>query len=116
MDSFQGSRNIVLQPNDRAVPYDFEFTVCSAAGANDGALPYGDSVSSVTVTAHTEDGADVTGELINGTPVVDNNTVTVALDYPSTSGPGTYHLTFVVTTANGVRIEFDFNRIRARDV
>lgn len=115
-DSFKSSDPIILQPNDLAVPYTFEFTICSSATANDGALPYGDSAASVAVTAHDEDGADKTSELINGTPGLADNVATVALDYPDTSGAGTYHLTFVVTTANGSKIEFDFNRIYARDL
>lgn len=116
-DDFKDRKNIIVQPNDVAVPFGFEFTICSAADKNDGALPYGDSVASCAVSAHLgEDGTDKTSELINGTPSVAANVVTVDLDYPSTTGHGVYHLTFVVTTANGVDIEFDFNRVHARDI
>lgn len=115
-DDFKDRKTIILQPSDAAVPFGFEFTVCSAADKNDGALPYGDSVSDCAVTAHSEDGTDKTSELINGSPSVADNVVTVDLDYPSTTGAGVYHLTFVVTTANGADIEFDFNRVYARDI
>lgn len=114
-DDFKGAKAIVLQPSDEAVPFKFQFTICSSASANDGAIPYGDSVSSVEVTAHTEAGADVTSELINGTPAVTSNVVTVVLDYPSITGEGTYHMKLVITTANGVVIEFDFDRVFARN-
>lgn len=115
-DSFKTTDLVILQPNDLSVPYTFEFTVCSSATANDGALPYGDSAASVAVTAHNKAGADKTSEIISGTPSLADNVVTVVLNYPSTSGTGTYHLTFVVTTSSGAKVEFDFNRISARDV
>jgi hypothetical protein len=115
MPNFKGNENIQLQPGDLGVPYRFAFSVCTSETANDGAIPYGDSVSSCAVTGHTETGTDVTSELIASSSTSDN-AVTVSLNYPSTTGEGNYHLKFVVTTANGVKIEFDFNRIKAKDL
>lgn len=114
MPSFKGREKIQLQPGDLGVPYRFAFSVCTSETSNDGAIPYGDSVASCAVTAHTEAGTDVTSELIS-TSSVGGNAVSVSLDYPSTTGEGNYHLKFVVTTANGVKIEFDFNRVVAKD-
>jgi len=115
MPDFSTRGSISLQPNDVAVPYSFEFKPASATGANDGSIPYGDSVASCAVTAHTdESGTDVTSELINSSSLSDN-IVTVILDYPSMTGIGEYHLTFVITATGGFKKEFDFNRVRARD-
>jgi len=115
MPGFKGRSQIRLQPNDLDVPYTFEFPPCSAADANDGAIPYGDSVASCVVTAHDPDGNNVTTELITETSVA-NNIVTVVMKYPATSKDGEYHLLFVVTTTLGAKIEADFNRIEAVDL
>jgi len=114
MPDFKDRDWIVLQPYDETT-YEFEVTVCSAAGANDGHLAYGDGISSVTVLAHSEDGTDKTSELV----VSDSETaniITVKLQYPATTGPGIYHLEFNVDTDNGDKKELDFNRIRAKDL
>jgi len=114
MPNFQGTDSITVQPNTAAMPYTFTFTVCSSVIANDGQLPYGTNISAITVTAHTSDGTADT-DLINGTPSVAANVVTVALDYPTTNGAGTYHLTFVYTLDSGAKDEADFNRVHVKD-
>ena len=40
-DQFKGSHYIELQPGDSNLPYSFKCVACSAATANDGAMPYG---------------------------------------------------------------------------
>ena len=117
MPDFNESEDWVkLQPGDVKVPKTFTFTKCSSATANDGGLPYGDSVSSFVATAHDEDGTDVTDDLINGTPSETDDVATVNFDYPTTNGAGIYHLKFVVVTTNGiVGLVFKFNRIEAID-
>jgi hypothetical protein len=112
MPDIEGTSRIVLQPTERVVPYTFTFPVCSSATANDGAIPYGDSVSACTLKAYDSDGNDVSSELVSSSSVA-SNVVTVELDYPSTSGAGKYKLTFQITTANSVHLEFDFNRVVA---
>ena len=112
---------IILQPYTEAAPYTFTFTICSSATANDGAIPYGDSVSACTVKAYDADNEDVTSEIIDSSSVA-NNVVSVALNYPATSGAGSYKLTFQVATTNGAHLEFDFggtyapDRLRALDL
>lgn len=115
MPNVQGTDRIILQPTEQVVPYTFTFGVCSSATANDGAIPYGDSVSSCAVKAYDGSGDDKTSEIVNSSSLA-SNVVTVELDYPTTSGAGSYKLTFQVTTANGVHLEFDFNRIVAKDL
>jgi hypothetical protein len=113
-DNFQGKDVVVLQPSDALIPVKFSTPVCTTASANDGSIPYGDTVASAIVTAYASDNTVVTTELIESSSV-GSNIVTVVFNYPSTTGEGTYRVKIVVTTANGVDIEFDFNRIYAKD-
>lgn len=115
-DSFKGQDLILLQPGDVAVPYSFNFTVCSASTKNDGALPYGETISNLSVTAHTEAGASATTSIIDAVSF-SSFTGILWLNYPSSLGPGRYHLTFIVNlTATSQAMEFDFNRIVAKNV
>jgi hypothetical protein len=113
-DSFQGKDVVVLQPGDALIPIKLSLPVCTTTSANDGAIPYGDSVASAVVTAYSSSDVAVTSELIESSSV-SSNIVTVVFNYPSTTGTGTYRVKIIATTANGVSIEFDFNRIYAKD-
>ena len=115
MPSFQGSDWIILQPGDAKVPYDFDFPACTTATANDGTLPYGDSISSYTVSVYDSSDNDVTSE-VKYADSRSGTTITVSLDYPTTSGIGYYRLKFVLTLASGAVLELDFRRIRAVDL
>ncbi len=113
MPSFQGTKSIILQPTTNHAPYTFTFEVCSSATANDGEIPYGDSVASCTVKAYDADGTDVTSEIVHSSSLA-ANVVTVELDYPASSGAGKYKLTFQYTTTNGYSDEVDFARVVAK--
>ena len=114
LDSFIGTKDIILQPSCSKVPYTFTFTTCSSATANDGHLPYGTNISSVVVTASKDDGTVATSDLINSSSVA-TNTITVKLKYPSTNGTGRYFLNFAITLDNvdSTVIDADFKRIYA---
>ena len=114
-DNFDGDVAITLQPNDSGVPFQFEFKACSSPTANDGSIPFGTTISGVSVTGHTGAGTDVTSQLI-ANYTLDANLVTVFLNYPSGRGVGTYHLTFVLTLDSGTVMEFDFNEITATNL
>lgn len=114
MPSVKGVEIIILQPNDADISYKFRAAVCSAEDANDGAIPYNTNVSSVSVTAYDEDGNVVT-DLVQGSPSVSDNVVTITLSYPSTSGTGRYKLTCVMTLNTGTTIEWDYDRVYAED-
>jgi hypothetical protein len=105
---------ITLEPQDSAVPFTFTFGVCSSATANDGFLPYGTNISSITITAYNSSGTDATTQLVSSSSE-DSNVVTVSLKYPATSGAGIYKLTFKLTLDNGTIKEADFTRIRAEN-
>ena len=87
--SFQGINPIYLQPYDEDVEYEFEFEIESAAGENDGAIPFGQTLAatpngcSVTIQTHPED-VDYTTEII-GTLANTNTVVTVPVSYPYTT-------------------------------
>ena len=118
MPSFdERTSNIILQPGDSKVPYSFTFTINSSATANDGAIPFGQTVTSIVVTVHLDDAdnTDKTSEVVNSSSLADN-IATVLLDYPSTTGAGCYHLNILATLSGSAVMEFDFNRISARDI
>ena len=105
---------ITIQSGDE-IGYTFKFPIASSATANDGAIPYGRTISSVIVTAYDEDDADVTSELIEGTPSLSTVTVTVVLKYPA-SGVGRYKLTFDLTLDNGWTREVDFTTLYCKEI
>ncbi len=119
MPDFQGTQSITLQPGDVAVPYTFQFTVCSNSTANDGALPYTHSMSSVVTSVHREDGTVMTTGIVT-TSSMTANIVTLWLSYPSSTGivTGKHHITFTATvnydTTSYVH-EFDYNRLMLRN-
>ena len=114
-DDFSGTDKITLRPADVGVPYRFTFAACTTADANDGSIPYGDTIDSIAVTAHTSElSTDVSTEMVGTVTLAgDHLSVTVELNYPDTTGIGTYHLKFVLTLASGAIIEYDFNRVKA---
>jgi len=122
MPNFEGMDAIILQPNDSAVPYDFRFYVCSGSTTNDGSVPFGLTVSSMEVTSHRQDGTVVTTGIISATSSTGDSTggfvTTVYLGYPTSSGAqtGRYHLTFKATFSDGSIKEYDFNRLRVRNL
>ena len=114
-DSFQGVKTITLQPGSATVPYTFTFTACSSATANDGSIPYGDTISSVTVKAFDETGTDKSSELVASSSTT-TTVVTANLKWPTTAGAGRYSLEFVLTLTSGTVMEFDFTRVYAEEI
>lgn len=113
-DSFTTAGLIILQPGSLTVPYSFTFSIASSATANDGAIPFGSTISSVAVKAFDVGGTDRTTEMVVSSSV-SSPVVSVALKYPTT-GPGVYSLEFVLTLSTGAKMEFDFTRISVRDI
>ena len=124
MSGFLGNKRIEIQPNDANISYGFTLTVCSSATANDGFLAYGTTASGISVVSYKTadvDGRDLTGgvvtvtDLIQGTPTVTDNVVTVRMSYPSTNTTGRYKITILVTASDGSISECDFNRVIVHD-
>ena len=101
--------------------FNFRFPICSALAANDGALPYGDSISTVDVEAYEGEimnSADISG----GTEITDliddaqapavsgKDTVNLQLQYPS-SFTGDATLYFKLTLASGAQQGFLFRKV-----
>ncbi len=124
MPDFEGTKTVILQPNDNGVPYQYEFTVCSASTANDGTLPFGHTISSIAVSAHKIDGTDVTAALIKASSYSSGSgdfVETVWLKYSTSTGivTGKHHLMFLATIIGGTTTyveEFNFNRVLLKDL
>lgn len=116
MSSFKGTKSITLQPKSADVPYTFSFPACSSASANDGLLPFGHTIDTCDVTAYDAAGNDVTAEMVGAQVLIVDNVVGIQLTYPATSGPGTYRLTFEITTDGNAVDEFDFDNVVVVDL
>lgn len=111
MPDFQGSKNIVLQPLHKNVVYEFDITVAPEGKPNQGFIPYGSTISSITVKIFNNAGVENT-EILKDTDLTDFQ-VTLTLSYPAIAGEGYYGVRFVIILADGQEIEADFARIQA---
>ena len=105
-------------------PFTFTFPIESSAGANDGMLPYGDSISSVNVRSFigkldASDDLDTETEVTDlvdpsFTPVTTDNTVTLRLQCPADTTLSGKKLTliFEITTTNGGKNAFYFQYVK----
>jgi len=118
-DNYQGTKTITLQPGDATVPYTFTFDICSSATANDGAIPFGDTISTAVVKIFSEAGTDVTASMLSIAATVALTVVTVKLKYPAgvdPPGAGRYSIEFILTLASTAVMEFDFTRLFVEDI
>jgi hypothetical protein len=118
-DSFTGTQTITLQPGTSKVPYTFTFPINTSATANDGAIPFGDTIASVLVKVFSEAGTDVTTFILSAVATVALTVVSVKLQYPTgvgAPGAGRYSLEFVLTMASTAVMEFDFTRVYVKDI
>lgn len=114
-DSFQGVKDIILQPGSATVPYTFTFAPASSATANDGSIPNSTTIQTAIINAFDEAGTDVTSHIIESESNTDT-TLEIALKYPTTPGAGRYSLEMLVTLNTGGVMEFDFTRVFAKDI
>lgn len=113
MPDFATVGPITLQPDDIG-GYSFKNTVESAAGANDGWLPFGVNVSSIVLTVwNNAFTSDITSDIVSGTPQVVDNIISVVFKYPATNKKGTYKAKFKCTLSNGKVKTCRFYRIYA---
>jgi hypothetical protein len=111
MPDFKGTDDIKLQPYSEKNYYRFKFEPATSADGK-GAIPFGTTVSSVTVSGYNDTGSDVTTLLLNETPVVSSNVVTCAFDWVSA---GNFKVTFYLTLSDDSKWEKDFDRIKGVD-
>ena len=122
-DSFGGSNRINIQPGDVNIPVHLKLNPASASTRNDGSIPYGSSVQSVTFTAHhSESGLSATSAIFASSSEAgaSSNVVVTYLKYDSTLPNGLYDLTaHVVFTISGSSLlatrEYDLNRVYVMD-
>ena len=114
MPSFKGQKKITIQPNTTDVGYRFHCTTCTSTTANDGAIPFGTTISSVIASAKTAAGTTDT-ELITSTSLTTPD-IDLTMSYPETNAAGRYKLTFVLTLSNGSKLELDFHRVVVEDL
>lgn len=120
MPDFQGRQTIKLQPNTANMPISMTFSVCSSATANDGAIPYGDTIESAEVLAYAPDGTDETDDMVTTEATVDGEVVSFAISYYTTltgavPAVGRHKLTAILTMASGYVDEFDLKRVIVTD-
>jgi len=111
MADVEGNEIIVLRPGDSAKPYEFYAKPCTSQSSNDGAIPYGTSVSDVAVKAYKK-GVEST-EIIEASSV-SNNIVQVQLNYPDDDESGKYQLRFDLTLDTGAVISLRYDEVHAR--
>lgn len=105
-------------------PYTFDFPICTSLTANDGLIPYGDTIDSATVKAYLGSAdrttdltglTDITTSLIDPdyTPTVyGTHSVQVKFQYPGSTYNGMYAtLVFEITTTAGGKREFFFQHV-----
>lgn len=114
MPDFKGNKPIIIQPYDKDNGYVFHVTTATSESANDGKLPFGTTISSVTAVARTEDDV-IDTELIASTSLFSSN-ITLTLTYPTTNGDGRYKITFVLVLSNASEVELDFHRVYVKNL
>jgi len=112
MADVQGHKTINLRPGD-SVTYEWNAPACSSRGGNDGAIPFGTTLSSVVVKAY-KGSVDVTSEIVVQA-AADGNIVQAELKYPATNGGGKYELRFALTLDNSEVINKRFNELYAKE-
>ena len=117
MPSYIGNFAIVLQPGDTGKVYKFEYPIKTEAYSNENVIPFGATISSAVFTASTSDGTDITSDILES-PVgsTDDDAVYVTLKYPVINGAGTYDTKIELTLSTTATMEFDLNRVIARDL
>lgn len=110
MDSFIGREPIELLSGDDSLGYAFSIQPCSSVTSNDGHIPYGTNISSVSVTIVDGDGEDYADEILQDTDI-DENIVTLSLSYPTSDTTGKHTINILATLDNGSVKHLKFNRL-----
>lgn len=94
---------ITLHQGDYQVTYSFLASPCTSSTANDGTIPYGTTVSSVSLII-TDDNGDTVNDLVDGVTVSDN-VIYITMTYPA-AGDGRYKIRCIMTLDSGTKIEW----------
>lgn len=97
-DDFKTGGHITLRPGDSNVPIWLRFNPASASTKNDGAVPYGSTIHSYTVTAKNYE-TGISSTIMVDSVTASSKSVCVYVDYSTALNPGLYQLTATVTWA-----------------
>lgn len=114
MPSFSGGSIVWVQPSTSEYPLRVTFSAEYAAGANDGSLPYGTTITSATIVASDADGTTSDDLVDDGSIVTGDTYVDCTLSYP-TLGDGLYTLEYRLTLSSGAVIPYDAKRVYCGD-
>jgi len=112
---FQTADEIKLQPDDTKYAVAFNFPIATSTSANDGALAFGTSINSATVTGWY--GTTEASDLITGVPTVSGtDTLQLLLDYPTTTMSGVTRTTnmslkFILTLSDTATATFNYDNV-----
>jgi hypothetical protein len=100
-DKFKGSASVTLYPGDVNVPLVLRFPPASGSTMNDGAVPYGSTISaSSALVYYLDDGSAGTTTLLSTTPVsASSHNVTVWLTHSTAVKKGLHSVVATVTWA-----------------
>lgn len=117
MPDFQGHLTVYIQPGTSAYPLAASFPAASSTTANDGARPYGTTISSATVKAYKPDGTEAaSGVLVDsGSVTVNGDEVRCTLSYPAGGPDGLWTLEYHLTLDTGAVIVYDARRVWVGD-
>ena len=122
-DSFQGTDKIDIQPGDVNVPLRLRLKAASASTANDGSIPYGSTINSVSFVPYYVETNSSSTKLIGSSTesgISSSNNVIVYMSYSSDLNDGLYKMTAkAVCSVSGSTLlmtrEFDYSRIFVKD-
>jgi len=123
MPDVTGFNKVKIQPNTVNLPITLTLEICSSATANDGSIPYGDTLASAVVKAYSPAGVDVTSKFVTQAATISGNVIICEVSfYSDTVGEvvtpmadGLYKLTFIYTCASGYVDEIDVKRFRVKN-
>jgi hypothetical protein len=111
MPDISGSETITIQPNTVKYPVNFILKICTSATANDGNIPFGDTLASAVVKAYDRAGTDVTTSMVTTAASVSGVTVSCKISYFAAAVSGRCKLTVIYTCASGYIDEIDAARV-----
>jgi hypothetical protein len=110
MSDLKSSKVLTLKSADTNITITYRVTVCTTETSNDGTLPYGVNISSVSVTAFNSGGDDITTSLISSSSTTGNDII-ITYKYPDEIG--NFKVVVVCTLDNSATLQLDFNNVKA---
>lgn len=100
MDMLGEEGEVILRLGTTAYPMGFIFAAESSAGANDGSIPFGTTISSATVQVLSVIGEDITATSSSGVSVESGLIVNVNFKFPPLADNGQCKVLVVLTLSD----------------